>query len=153
MTAIAWNAETHDLAIAPIDAEHRAVIAALKDTCTAPTENFAEAFQALSTTIRAHFRNEEALMAQSGHKDNEHLGEHRRILGEMALLSTRVEKGRTQIARAFVADRLGAWLDIHIQTLDSAFAAHLRRVGFIPEYTPEPSLSDDPPAPRTSGTP
>ncbi|TCS61738.1 bacteriohemerythrin [Varunaivibrio sulfuroxidans] len=153
MADIEWNDETHALGIAPIDADHRAVIAALNDARNASTNAFAEAFRTLAAVTCAHFQNEEALMTKCGLDDNEHRGEHRRVLGEMEMLLARAEKGRARIARAFVAERMGAWLDIHIQTLDSALAAHLARTGFTTEDTPATAPPDGAPDRRTPGAP
>lgn len=56
----------------------------------------------------------------------EHKGEHRRVLGELLQFEQRAKRGLVPFARAFVNERLLPWFELHLVTMDSALAAHLR---------------------------
>ena len=67
-------------------------------------------------------------MQQSGFPATaEHKGEHHRVLGELSQFTRQLEKGRSMMARAYVKERLPGWFTLHITTMDSALAAHLKR--------------------------
>ena len=58
--------------------------------------------------------------------ESEHIGEHLRVLGEFKQFKTRVDKGLIAFGRAFVKDRLPSWFQLHVSTMDSALAAHIK---------------------------
>lgn len=60
--------------------------------------------------------------------EGEHSGEHRRVLGEFKQFQSRVDKGLIAFGRSFVKERLPAWFQLHIATMDSALAAHIRNI-------------------------
>jgi hemerythrin len=57
---------------------------------------------------------------------SEHASDHQRVLGELARFEKRVVAGSTAMARAYIREQLPHWFDLHIKTMDSALAAHLK---------------------------
>ena len=88
---------------------------------------FAPLFQSLAEHTELHFEREQKLMEESGFPAiSEHHADHQRILGELARFGKRVAAGSTTMARAYVREQLPHWFELHIQTMDSALAAHLK---------------------------
>ena len=125
---LAWNPEQHALGNSAMDATHEAFIALLRAATEATDADFPARFAELFDHTRAHFAEEDAKMLASRFPAiGEHVGEHRRILGELTLFQRSVRAGRTRMARAYLADTLPAWFGLHLITMDAALAAHLRR--------------------------
>jgi len=53
-------------------------------------------------------------------------GEHQRVLGEFKQFKTRIDKGMIAFGRSFVRERLPQWFGLHVTTMDSALAAHIK---------------------------
>lgn len=62
----------------------------------------------------------------------EHEGEHHRVYGDLVQMHRAVQRGRLALARAYVRTGLADWFMLHIASMDSALAAHLKRVGVAP---------------------
>ena len=56
----------------------------------------------------------------------EHKGEHQRVIGEFRQFKTRVERGLIPFGRGFAGENLPGWFKLHVSTMDSALAAHLK---------------------------
>jgi hemerythrin-like metal-binding protein len=111
----------------PIDQDHHEFIDLLDKLNTASNAEFPALFRALYQHCEQHFEREKQLMQQSGFPaEAEHGGEHQRVLGEFKQFQTRVDKGLITFGRAFVKERLPAWFQLHVSTMDSALATHLK---------------------------
>lgn len=127
---LARFATVYTLGDAAIDATHREFL----ELCVAAGQTqgaaFGAAFQHLLEHTRAHFAAEEARMQVSGYPAlGEHRAHHRQLLGDMERLGQRASAGRPAMARAWLAETLPQWFDLHARTMDSALIAHLRQAG------------------------
>jgi len=112
----------------PIDQEHAEFIHVLEKLGSISNADFPALFQELYQHTEAHFERENQLMQQSAFPaTSEHIGEHLRVLGEFKQFKTRVDKGMIAFARAFVNERLPAWFELHVSTMDSALVAHIKK--------------------------
>lgn len=117
----------------PIDQDHDQFAQLLERLNNAGNADFPALFQALYRHTEHHFEREKQWMAQSAFPaEAEHNGEHQRVLGEFKQFQSRVDKGLIAFGRAFVNDRLPAWFQLHVSTMDSALAAHLKQCGINP---------------------
>ncbi|MGB0747255.1 MAG: bacteriohemerythrin [Magnetospiraceae bacterium] len=122
-----WNPSEHALGHADMDATHEEFLDLVTQAQQATNEAFPAAFKALMAHTQAHFANEERLMEESGFPAfGEHREDHRRVLGDMTQLASRVEAGRIAFARAYLRDRILEWFTQHLGTMDSALAFHLK---------------------------
>jgi hemerythrin-like metal-binding protein len=130
MPLLTWQDEKHRLGHAAMDATHREFAALLNRLGdTADPDAFRAGFADLVAHTQAHFDAEDALMVESAFPaTGEHRSEHRRILGQLAQIDERVQKGRLRMGREYIKE-LPAWFDLHAATMDSALAAHLKTRG------------------------
>jgi len=88
---------------------------------------FSQRFTALLDHTREHFATEEADMAASGFPATaEHRADHQRLLGELERFARRIGAGSTVMAKAWISERLPEWFELHVLSMDSALAAHLK---------------------------
>lgn len=108
-----------------VHAEFLVLVSALQ---TCHEAEFAPRWAELVAHTEAHFAGESELMSASGFPARqEHEDEHQRVLGELRRFQSRIERGVTVIARAYVRETAPQWFDVHLRTMDSALAAHLRQ--------------------------
>lgn len=113
----------HDL----IDNDHDDFIDLLNRLDSAANADFPALFQQLYEHTEQHFERENQLMKQSAFPaETEHNSEHQRVLGEFKQFKTRIDKGLIAFGRSFVKERLPQWFELHVITMDSALAAHLK---------------------------
>lgn len=113
----------HDL----IDADHAVFIDLVNQLDKANDVDFPGLFQCLYDHTEEHFERENRLMMQFGFPaETEHKGEHQRVLGEFKQFKTRIDKGLIPFGRAFIKERLPQWFVLHVTTMDSALAAHIK---------------------------
>lgn len=75
-----------------------------------------------------HFGAEQALMRQHAYPAYEaHVHEHERLLEHLDRLQAGLSADTPRSA-LLLAEALTLWLTIHVQTMDRAFASHLRQV-------------------------
>lgn len=113
-----------------IDGDHREFVTLLNQLDEASNADFPLLFKQLFEHTEQHFTMENQLM--SGYAfpaETEHKGEHQRVLGEFKQFQSRVDKGMIAFGRAFVKERLPQWFLLHITTMDSALAAHIKAAG------------------------
>lgn len=129
----ATTAQPVTVGYAPIDQDHDEFVQLLEQLKNADNGDFPALFQALFRHTEHHLEREKQWMAQSGFPaEAEHNGEHQRVLGEFKQFQSRVDKGLIAFGRAFINDRLPAWFQLHVSTMDSALAAHLKQCGINP---------------------
>jgi len=111
----------------PIDNDHDEFISLLNKLDTAGNTDFPALFQQLYEHTEQHFDRENQLMMQFAYPGEiEHKGEHQRVLGEFRQFKTRIDKGMIAFGRSFVRERLPQWFGLHVTTMDSALAAHIK---------------------------
>jgi hemerythrin len=127
---LAWNEARHGLGQAEMDAEHREFLALLDILNDTDDAEFPVLFQKLVDHVRLHFVTEGRLMRLEKFPAlGEHEGEHHRVLGELLQFNRAVKRGRLPLARGYVRIGLPEWFELHLSTMDSALAAHLKRQG------------------------
>jgi len=113
-----------------IDGDHREFVTLLNQLDEASNADFPLLFKQLFEHTEQHFTMENQLM--SGYAfpaETEHKGEHQRVLGEFKQFQSRIDKGMIAFGRAFVKERLPQWFLLHVTTMDSALAAHIKAAG------------------------
>lgn len=127
MSGFAWCAERHALGIESMDETHRAFLEHARNVSGCAGADFAAAFDALLAHTAEHFAAEDALLRASRCPSAaEHLGEHARVLADLARMQGGIRRGRPALARAFVAERLAECFETHLASMDAALAMHLR---------------------------
>ena len=122
-----WDEQRHALGHAAMDATHREFTDRLAALARAPDDQFPGLFQELVDHTRLHFAEEGRLMRLDATPAlGEHEGEHQRLLGDLLQFNRGVKRGRLALARAYVRDGLPEWFELHLATMDSALAAHLK---------------------------
>ncbi|MDX8127722.1 hemerythrin family protein [Methylomonas sp. EFPC1] len=112
---------------AHIDHDHGIFIDLVNQLDKANNTDFPGLFAQLYQHTEEHFESENRLMAQFGFPaETEHKGEHQRVLEEFKQFKTRIDKGLISFGRAFVKERLPQWFLLHITTMDSALASHIK---------------------------
>jgi hemerythrin len=132
------------LGVPAMDRSHREMVDLVNRMADSTDAAFAYLFPDLVSHTRAHFATEEVLMKESRFAaTDEHKAEHLRVLGELDAFERRLSAGRIALARAYVKERLPEWTTLHIATMDSALAAHLKSVGRVrpPESSAQPIRS------------
>lgn len=110
-----------------MDDTHSEFVDLVNRLADANREEFASLFKNLAEHTQSHFDSEQQMMEESHFPAiAEHISDHQRILGELARFGKRVAAGSTTMARAYVSEQLPNWFELHIQTMDSALAAHLK---------------------------
>jgi hemerythrin len=122
-----WRPELHAVGVVEMDATHEEFVRELAALTQAADAEFPHLFHTLVLHTRAHFDNESRLMrACHFPATGEHESEHRRVLGELALVGRGIAAGRLGLARAYVAIGMPDWFQKHLVTMDSALAARLK---------------------------
>ncbi len=128
MSGLAWDDTRHGLGVAEMDATHREFVTMAVALAQADDAAFPPLFARLLDHTRSHFAAEDAKMRASRLPAiGEHVGEHQRVLAELRAFNRSVQAGRLRLARAYVRESLPEWFALHLATMDSALAAHLRR--------------------------
>ncbi len=116
------------LGYAEIDQDHLNFTELVGRLLAADNQNFPALFAELEQHTIEHFERENQLMAETGYPAMaEHRGEHNRVLGELAQFKKRVDNGRVMFGRAYVAEQLPRWFDLHVATMDSALVEFIKR--------------------------
>jgi hemerythrin-like metal-binding protein len=125
-----WNDATDALGIDEMDQTHREFTALVNLLGEANDAEFVALFGKLLDHSRQHFSNEGRLMRISRFPAlGEHEGEHHRVYADLVQMNRAVQRGRLMLARAYVRTGLTEWFALHLATMDSALAAHLKRTG------------------------
>jgi len=123
------NIEVMPVDLPLIDADHQQFIGLLHQLAVASNAEFPQLFAELQIITSQHFATEDALMLQYAFPSiAEHSAEHQRVLNEFKQFKTRIDKGLIAFGRAFVQERLPQWFSLHVATMDSALAAHIKHL-------------------------
>jgi len=128
MQLINWSDEEHSLQLDIMDDTHREFVAIINQLNSASDAEFRRLFEKLHVHTEAHFARENELMEKTCFPAiTEHKEEHLRILGELHQFNTRVKKGLYSFGRSYIRDSIPQWFSLHLSTMDSALAAHLKK--------------------------
>lgn len=123
---MSWQ-ETYLLGNSEIDEMHREFVTLLDKLNQASGEEFVSLFHSLKAHTQKHFDHELSLMQQSHFTSTaEHNDDHQRILGEINQMEKRLRPATLPLVKAWASERLPQWFELHITTMDSALAAHLK---------------------------
>lgn len=115
------------LGIPAMDRTHREMADLVNRMADCSNASFVYLYPDLVSHTHAHFATEEVLMRETRFPATaEHRSEHTRVLGELDAFGQRLTSGRIAMARAYVTEQLPAWFAVHLATMDSALAAHVR---------------------------
>ncbi len=122
-----WEAHRHTLGVTELDHAHEEFILQVAALIQSSDVEFPALFQLLINHTRSHFNEEGQLMRSSKYQGLAmHESEHHRMLGELQQLNRTLKRGCLPLVRAFVKQGLPEWFDVHLSTMDSAFAAHFK---------------------------
>jgi len=124
---LTWSDERFGLGVPVMDGYHHEFLAILSALATMPNGVFTTLFTELVRHTHEHFAQEEQLMRATDFPAmHEHLNEHKRVLGDLEAMLSRVQRGRIKMAREFIKNGMPDWFALHLSTMDSALAAHLK---------------------------
>lgn len=125
-----WEPARHGLGVDEMDHTHQEFVALVNMLNEADDTDFVVLFAKLLDHTRQHFSNEGRLMRITRFPAlGEHEGEHHRVYGDLVQMNRAVQRGRLMLARTYVKKGLAEWFDLHLATMDSALAAHVKRTG------------------------
>jgi len=124
-----WN-ESHILGVPLMDEQHKqlaALINRLGEELKAghETERLSESLGQLIDAARAHFIDEERLLAEAGLGNARHKAEYRRLLDELKSQTLKIDSRSMALTMRF----LNFWLRNHIESMDKAHAGRLIELG------------------------
>ena len=132
MKVIEWSEEKFSLGYSVMDDTHREFVDMVNRLAEAKDDDFPALFNAFVLHTQDHFDREEVLMKKTSFPASaEHSADHRRILGELRHFKRRVDHGILIFARNYIRRGIADWFTLHLNTMDSALAAHLNRSGEI----------------------
>lgn len=124
---LTWSEQRFGLGVPVMDGYHHEFLAILSALTTMPDGVFTTLFTELVRHTHEHFSQEEQLMRATDFPTmREHMQEHKRVLGDLEAMLSRVQRGRMMMAREFVKNGMPEWFALHLATMDSALAAHLK---------------------------
>lgn len=116
--------------VAPVDDDHRAIVAALALVIQAGPDELMPRWAHLIALMEAHFAQEDAWLVRTGFSpDNCHSTQHATIVRIMREGEARGHAGEGAVVRQ-MADELGQWLPLHVHSMDASMVAHFESVGF-----------------------
>ena len=112
-----------------MDDTHQVFIELLNNLYRSSDKDFQGLYDSFCIHTEEHFSHENQLMQDSAFPArNEHMDEHHRILGELHRFKKRIDMGLYAFGRAYLRDSMPRWFGLHIATMDSALAAHLKNI-------------------------
>lgn len=133
-TPLTWGDEL-SVKIDFMDETHQAFIELVNSLiATSGKQQFIEQYEVLIEHTKQHFQREEEKMLETGFPaTGEHQADHRRVLNELAGFQRSLQRGRVQLVRMFVKERLPEWFRLHLATMDTALAVHIKTAGQFDE--------------------
>jgi hemerythrin-like metal-binding protein len=116
------------LQVTAMDETHREFVNLINRMEATNQREFTGLFERLLKHTQNHFDAEQRIMEESKFPAiGEHRDDHLRVLGELTRFAQRVASGSTMLARSYVCEQLPGWFELHVRTMDSALAAHLKQ--------------------------
>jgi len=124
---LTWSDERQGLGVPVMDGYHQEFLSILSALTSIPDSVFVPLFKELLRHTHEHFSQEETLMHETGFAAiSEHVDEHRRVINDLETMLERAERGRLQLPREFIKTHMPEWFQLHLMTMDSALAQHLK---------------------------
>lgn len=124
---LTWSQERIGLGVPIMDGYHQEFLSILAALGAMPDGVFVPLFKELVRHTHEHFSQEEKLMKETGFPAlREHIEEHRRVLSDLEAMLARAECGRMRLPREFIKNHMPEWFQLHLVTMDSALAQHLK---------------------------
>jgi len=124
---LTWSQDRLGLGVPVMDGYHHEFLSILSALNTMPDGVFTTLFAELLRHTHEHFSQEEKLMRETQFPAmREHVDEHLRVMGDLESMLARVKRGRMMMPREFVKNGMPEWFALHLATMDSALAAHLK---------------------------
>lgn len=131
MAALEWSQELA-LDNAHMDSIHQEFVTLLAEVECATDSGLLSAWQSLVEHTEAHFGQEDRWMvATRFFASNCHTTQHDVVLGILRQGTERGVAGDLSMIRQLV-NELATWFPMHAQSMDTALAGHLQRVGYDP---------------------
>jgi len=122
-----WSDSGFSLNLSVMDETHKEFIDLYNKVIIADDNDFTVLFEQLVTHTINHFDNENTLMKESGFPAlSEHINEHQRVINELKYFQAKVQENKFSFPRFYLKDRVPSWFKLHLVTMDSALAAHLK---------------------------
>lgn len=123
-----WSDSDFSLNLSVMDDTHREFIDLYNKAVVVNDHDFPELFEQLVSHTINHFTNEDRLMEQSHFPAiSEHKSEHQRVINELNYFQNKVKENKFSFPRFYLKDRIPSWFKLHLATMDSALAAHLKK--------------------------
>lgn len=124
---LTWSDERIGLGVPVMDGYHQEFLSILTALSSMPDSVFVTLFKELVRHTHEHFSQEEKLMKETRYGAiREHVEEHRRVLADLQAMLERAERGRMLMPREFIRNHMPEWFQLHLVTMDSALAQHLK---------------------------
>jgi len=133
MLPFRWNNELYSLGLSVMDDTHKEFIELYNTLLNSDDVSFTALFNEFSEHIHHHFNSENELMEQSCFPAiSEHKAEHQRVLNDLKYLESKVKDNKLSFSRFYIKERIPEWFKLHLATMDSALAAHLKSKPILP---------------------
>jgi hemerythrin len=126
--ASTFNLEPPPLGHPTIDTLHEEMAILLQEAISAPDSKLINTLTRLQLHCEHHFAQEELLMTErrfAGY--NEHRHEHQQLLAEFNSMVDAVARGRHQLTRVWLQQRMPEWFRHHVTNLDSLLVSFLKK--------------------------
>jgi len=116
-----------------MDDTHKEFIELYNTLLNSDDASFKALFNKFMEHIHYHFNSENELMEQSCFPAiTEHKAEHQRVLNDLKYLELKIKEGKLSFSRFYIKKRIPEWFKLHLVTMDSALAAHLKSKHILP---------------------
>lgn len=123
------SAQYPELAIWTMDATHAKAFQLIDNINQSNNEDFPLMVEIFVDHTKEHFEQERLVMVKTDFPAyREHETEHARILGDIIQFQSALKRGRVNFVRQFFKNALPEILENHIRQVDSALAAHIKKV-------------------------
>lgn len=127
MAEFNWSKVNYVLGVSVMDDAHDEFINLYNKLMHADDHSFADLFTEFVTHMKNHFDEENMLMDETHFPaTSEHKAEHQRVINELKYFKSKVDCNKFSFARFYIKDRIPLWFRLHLATMDSALAAHLK---------------------------
>lgn len=127
---ISFEKEKHLLNNETMDTLHKEFIDIFNSIEILSSENFINKLSEILAHTKKHFSIEEEFMDKTSYPSiKEHKDEHNKVLAEMQyfLDNTNSNIGKKML-KAYYLEKLPEWFDLHLLSMDSDLAAHLKDI-------------------------
>ena len=122
--------DEYDLGIDSMDDMHHEYLMLFDTLISSSEANFTDVFEIFIDHIQRHFTNEHQLMLKSEfNRITIHQGEHESVLERLEVLLDMAKGDQVEEVRKWMKKNMPDWFVLHLRTMDSALALHLKESG------------------------